>query len=132
MTKTWPPVSPWLNLPGQLGAALRIRAVTRPPEFGEEIEMAAIVENSHRDDQQAPQPLKQRVAAQGLAAACQIVVGHPAEQIVIPTEQLSATLVVVGPRGRGLMGRWLVGSVAKRSCITHRAPCWWRADSNFQ
>jgi nucleotide-binding universal stress UspA family protein len=51
----------------------------------------------------------------------EIASGHPAEPIVMNAEQWGATLIVIGHRGRGLMGRWPVGSVAKQ--VMHHAHC---------
>jgi nucleotide-binding universal stress UspA family protein len=110
-----------LDLAGKYGATLRILAVARPPEFGEEVETEAILENSRRHYHQVLKPLKERVAGLGLNVTFDVAVGHPAEHIVIAAEQWGAKLIVLGHRGRGLMGRWLVGSVAKQ--VMHHAPC---------
>ena len=45
---------------------------------------------------------------------CQVVVGHPAEQIVIHAEKLGVDHIVVGHRGHTLFERWLIGSVARQ------------------
>lgn len=44
-----------------------------------------------------------------------------AERIVINAEEWGADLVVIGHRGHGLVGRWLLGSVAKQ--VMHHATC---------
>lgn len=110
-----------LDLAGKYGAAVRVIAVARPPEFGEEVETEAILENSRRHYHQVLQPLKQRTANLVPAFAFDVVVGHPAERIVIEAEQWNAELIVLGHRGHGLMGRWLLGSIAKQ--VMHHATC---------
>ena len=56
-----------------------------------------------------------------LALDYELVIGHPAERIVIHAEEWGADLIVVGHRGHGLMGSWLLGSVAKQ--VMHHATC---------
>lgn len=48
-----------------------------------------------------------------------VEVGSPAETICRLAETLSADLVVVGARGHGPVGRWLLGSVSDR--VVHHA-----------
>jgi len=102
-------------------AVLRVVAVVRPPEFGEEVETEAIVEHSRKHYHQVLKPLKERATLKGLVAEFEVVVGHPAARIVLEAEKWGARLIVVGHLGRGLIGRWLVGSVAKQ--VMHHAPC---------
>lgn len=47
--------------------------------------------------------------------------GEAAKQIVVAAQELPADLLVIGTHGRGLLGRFLLGSVAE-SVIRH-APC---------
>ena len=110
-----------LDLAGKYGAVLRILAVARPPEFGEEVETEAVLENSRKHYHHVLKPLKERATGLGLAVDCEVVVGHPAERIVIEAEQWGADLIVMGHRGHGLAGHWLLGSVAKQ--IMHHATC---------
>lgn len=109
------------DLAQKYASALKVLAVARPPEFGEEVETEAVLENSRRHYRQVLKPLKEKLAASGLAFEVEIATGHPAETIVMEAERWQATLVVLGHRGRALMGRWLVGSVAKQ--VMHHAHC---------
>lgn len=110
-----------LDLAGKYGAALRVVAVVRPPEFGDEVETEVIVENSRGHYQRELRPLRDRTTKLGLNVEYAIEVGHPAERIVIDAEQWGADLIVIGHRGHGLMGRWLLGSIAKQ--VMHHATC---------
>jgi len=47
--------------------------------------------------------------------------GSPADTIVTQAKQRGADLIVVGARGMGAVGRFLVGSVSDR--VVHHAPC---------
>ena len=50
-----------------------------------------------------------------------LVAGSAAEQIVVKAEELGSELLVVGTHARGVIGRWLIGSVASE--LLHTAPC---------
>jgi len=102
-------------------AVLRVIAVVRPPEFGQEVETEAVLEHSLRHYQEVLLPLRERAQGAGLAAEFDVIIGHPAERIVVEAEKWGAKLIVLGHLGHGLIGRWLVGSVAKQ--VMHHAPC---------
>ena len=50
-----------------------------------------------------------------------VVIGHPAEQIVIQGEKDGADLIVMGHRGKSLFQRLRLGSVSKQ--VIHYAHC---------
>ena len=110
-----------LDLAVKYGAALRLVSVARPPEFGEDVESEAVLENSRKHFYHVLKPLKAQALAQGLHVDCEVVIGHSAERIVIEAEKWGADLIVVGHRGHGLMGHWLLGSIAKQ--VMHHATC---------
>jgi nucleotide-binding universal stress UspA family protein len=103
-----------LGLARQYGAELHVLAVARPPEFGTEVETEAIIEQSTRHYTRVLQPLEAQYASGPMKVQCQVVVGHPAEQIVIHGEKLGVDHIVVGHRGHTLFERWLIGSVARQ------------------
>ena len=108
-----------LELAGKYGAELHVLAVARPPEFGAEVETEAVIESSRRHYTHLLQPLKARVP--GLTAHFKVMVGHPAESIVLYAEDHGIDHIVVGHRGHSLFERWLIGSVARR--VIAYAPC---------
>ena len=110
-----------LDLAQKYGAALRVLAVVKPPEFGDEVETEVIIENSRGHYQRELRPLRDHTTKLGFSVDYAIEVGHPAERIVIDAETWGADLIVGGHRGHGLMGRWLLGSVAKQ--VMHHATC---------
>ena len=110
-----------LDLAGKYGAELKVLAVARPPEFGSEVETEAVLENSRKHYQHVLKPIAKRLAASGLKYQTEVASGHPAEHVVMAAEQWGANLIVLGHRGTGLMGRWLVGSIAKQ--VMHHATC---------
>ena len=110
-----------LDLAGKCGAELRVLAVAQTPEFGSEVETEVVLENSRKHYLHVLKPVKQRLAASGLKFHVEVASGHPAEHIVAAAEQWGASLIIVGHRGGGRIGRWLLGSVAKR--VMHHAHC---------
>jgi hypothetical protein len=62
---------------------LRVLAVARPPEFGDEVETEAVIENSRRHYQQLLQSLQATTSKRkNVAIRFEVAVGHPAEQII--------------------------------------------------
>lgn len=109
-----------VDLAGRYGAQLHVLAVARPPEFGSEVETEAIIESSCRHFAHLLQPLKNKVA--GLEAVFEVVVGHPAECIVIYAEKNAIDHIVVGHRGHSMFERWMLGSVARQVIVCASCP----------
>jgi nucleotide-binding universal stress UspA family protein len=103
-----------LDLAKRYGAELYVVAVSRPPDFAEDVEAEAVIENSRRYFGALLDEVKARLAAQSVPGTCEVVVGHPAEQIVLYAERHAVDHVVVGHRGQTMFERWLLGSVARR------------------
>ena len=101
-----------IDLAGKYGAELYVLAVARPPEFGSEVETEAVIENSRNHYTHLLQPLKDQV--DGLTAHFEVLIGHPAESIVLYAEDHAIDHIVVGHRGHSLFERWLLGSVARQ------------------
>jgi nucleotide-binding universal stress UspA family protein len=110
-----------LDLARRYSAKLHILAVARPPDFGNEVETEAVIETSRRHFAHVLQPLKTRLATESIKSKFEVVVGHPAEQILRYAEQHGIDHIVVGHRGHSIFEHWLLGSVA-RQVIAH-APC---------
>src|SRR5262249_9358491 len=103
-----------LDLATRYAAELHILAVARPPEFAEDVETEALLENSIRHYRHVLEPVAASVAASSVKAQTEVAVGHPAEQIVRYAEKHGIDHIVVGHRGRTLFERWLIGSVARQ------------------
>ena len=103
-----------LDLAGKYGADLRVLAVASPPEFAEDVETEAILENAQEHYEKQFLNLKEQAAAQGVQPRFEIAVGHPAEQIIYHAEEDGVDLIVMGHRGKTFLQRWLLGSVTKR------------------
>ena len=110
-----------LDLAKKYDAELHVLAVARPPEFGEDVETQAIIENSKKHYHKVLAPLKAQAPSVGVRVHFELAVGHPAEQIIRYTERHGVDHIVVGHRGHSMFERWLLGSVARK--VIAYAPC---------
>jgi nucleotide-binding universal stress UspA family protein len=109
------------DLARRYGARLIVLSVARPPEFGDEVETEAVIENSRAYHEDLLEPIRQRAAASGLDATFRVTVGHPTEQIVAEAERERADLIILGHRGKTLFQRLRLGSVSKQ--VVQYAEC---------
>ncbi len=103
-----------LDLARHYHAPLHLLAVVRPPDFGTEVETEAIIEQSRHHYRHLLQKLSARLQNEPIEAVSEIVVGHPAEQILHYADRHHIDHIVVGHRGRTIFGRLLIGSVARQ------------------
>jgi nucleotide-binding universal stress UspA family protein len=110
-----------LDLAAKYSAQLAVLSVARPPEFGDDVETEAVIENSRTYYERLLAPLRQRAAVAGIDASFAVKVGHPTEQIIAEAERAHAELIVLGHRGKTLFERIRLGSVSKQ--IVQYAEC---------
>jgi nucleotide-binding universal stress UspA family protein len=110
-----------LDVAAKYGASVLILSVARPPEFGDEVETEAVIENSRAYHERLLEPLEQRAAEANVRATFQVPIGHPAEQIIAAAERERADLIVLGHRGKTLFQRLRLGSVSKQ--VVQYADC---------
>jgi nucleotide-binding universal stress UspA family protein len=103
-----------LDLARKYQAELYVLTVAQPPDFGEDVETEAIIENSRNYHERMLTPVKDLVATSGVKAHFEVAVGHPAEQIIYHGDRYQADLIVLGHRGKSLFRRLLLGSVSKQ------------------
>jgi nucleotide-binding universal stress UspA family protein len=103
-----------VDLARRYGAELHILAVARPPEFADEVESEAVIENSRRHCERILARLKSDQQADLSRCHYHVVIGHPAEQIVRYAAERGIDHIVVGHRGHTAFERWLIGSVARQ------------------
>jgi nucleotide-binding universal stress UspA family protein len=104
-----------------LAAELYVLAVVRPPEPADDVETEAVIENAKEYFENQFAGLSGKMKAAGVKAEFEIVVGHPAEQIVHQAEAHAIDHIIMGHRGHTLFRRWLLGSVSKQ--VIDHAPC---------
>jgi nucleotide-binding universal stress UspA family protein len=110
-----------LELAKTYAADLLVLSVARPPEPPEDLETKAAIETAQERYEKLFAPMRAAAQERGVAARFELVVGHPAEQIVYRAEEEGVDLIVTGHRGMGFFQRLLVGSVSKQ--IVSHAPC---------
>jgi nucleotide-binding universal stress UspA family protein len=103
-----------LDLARRYDAELHLVAVARPPEFAEDVEAEAVIENSRRHYDRILSGPRTRLAGESIKTQVHVVVGHPAEQLVRYAEGHGIDHIVVGHRGHTLFDRWLIGSIARQ------------------
>lgn len=103
-----------LDLALKYQAELYVLTVAQPPDFGEDVETEAIIENSRSYHERALAPVKGLIATSGVKAQFEVAVGHPAEQIIYHADRYRVDLIVLGHRGKSLFRRLLLGSVSKQ------------------
>jgi nucleotide-binding universal stress UspA family protein len=103
-----------VDLAQRYQAALHVVTVAQPPEIGDEVETEAVVESSRSQHRRQLQRIKERGDRLGIKPEVELLVGHPAQQILECAERIEADLIVVGHRGRGALDRWRLGSVSHR------------------
>jgi nucleotide-binding universal stress UspA family protein len=103
-----------LDLAHHYHAPLHLLSVARPPEFGTEVETEAMIEQSRRHYGQLLHKLSVRLHTEGIESVSEILVGHPAEQILRYADRHHVDHIVAGHRGHTVFERWLIGSVARQ------------------
>ena len=103
-----------VELASKFAAQLVVLAVARPPEPPEAVEMTAVLENATEYYKQHFETLKEKATMGGVLARFEVLVGHPAEQIIHFANEDGADMIVMGHRGKTFVQRWLLGSVSKR------------------
>jgi nucleotide-binding universal stress UspA family protein len=105
------------------GAApeIMVLSVAQPPEPIDIVEMDAIIDSATRHYEELFTGLRDKAKAQNTEINTEVVVGHPADQIIKYASEKKADMIVVGQRGKSKIESWLLGSVSKR--ISSYAPC---------
>ena len=100
---------------------ITVLSVAQPPEPIDIVEMDAIIESATQHYEEHFKGLREKAKAESVEIMTDIVVGHPAEQIVKYAAEQKSDMIVVGQRGKSKIESWLLGSVSKR--VSSYAPC---------
>jgi len=103
-----------IEIAARFSAEVFIISVARPPEPADDVETEAILDNASQYYEKHFAELKEAAASVAIAPHFEILVGHPAEQIVHYAKQKEVDMIVMGHRGKSFVERWLLGSVSKR------------------
>ena len=103
-----------LELARRFKASLLVVAVVRVPEPAIFTEVEGIIDAAQQHFKEAFRVLTEQAQAGGVVIETEVVVGHPAEQLVHTAEVRRIDLIVLGSRGLSRMKRWMLGSVSER------------------
>jgi nucleotide-binding universal stress UspA family protein len=95
-------------------SAISVLAVARLPEPATSVEVEAVLDDAREHFEIGLKRVAERGKAHGVEIATDIVVGHPAEQLIHRAEVEQADLVIVGRRGTSLFQKIMLGSVSER------------------
>jgi nucleotide-binding universal stress UspA family protein len=103
-----------LSMAADMKAKLLVLAVIRPPEVAESAEFNAVLDEGRERYESSFVPIRERARQKGIDLETDVVVGHPAEQILHRADAIQASLVVMGKRSHTILHRWMLGSNTER------------------
>lgn len=105
------------------GAApeITVLSVIQPPEISDMVEMDAIIDSAKQHYEELFRKLREQAKEKNLEIITELLIGHPADQIVHYIKEKRCDVVILGQRGRSKIEKWLLGSVSKR--VATYAPC---------
>ena len=103
-----------LAMAGDMKAKLFVISVIRPPEPAESAEFHAVLEDGRERYERSFVPLRERARQKEIEVDTDIVLGHPAEQILHKAYTIQASLIVMGKRSHTILHRWMLGSNSER------------------
>jgi nucleotide-binding universal stress UspA family protein len=103
-----------LSMAADMKAKLFIVSVIRPPEPAESAEFNAVLEDGRERYERCFAPIRDRARQKEIELETDIVLGHPAEQIIHKAETIQASIIVMGKRSHTLLHRWMLGSNTER------------------
>jgi nucleotide-binding universal stress UspA family protein len=95
-------------------SSICVLAVARLPEPATTVEVEAVLDDAREHYQQGLAKVLERAQARQVEISTDIVVGHPAEQLIHRAETEQADLIIVGRRGTSLFHKIMLGSVSER------------------
>ena len=103
-----------LSMARDMKAKLFVVSVIRPPEPAESAEFNAVLEDGRERYERSFVPLRERAREKAVELETEIVLGHPAEQIIHKADTIQASLIVMGKRSHTILHRWMLGSNSER------------------
>ncbi|MGA3162023.1 MAG: universal stress protein [Terracidiphilus sp.] len=103
-----------LSMAGDMKAKLYVLAVIRPPEVAESAEFNAVLDEGRERYESSFVPIRERAKQKGIDLETDVVVGHPAEQVLHRADAIQASLIVMGKRSHTILHRWMLGSNSER------------------
>lgn len=96
-------------------------SVAQPPEPIDIVEMDAVIDSATRHYEDLFKGLERDATERNIEIKTEVIVGHPADQIVRYAKEKNSDMIVIGQKGKSKIESWLLGSVSKR--VVTYAPC---------
>jgi nucleotide-binding universal stress UspA family protein len=74
----------------------------------------AVLEEGHERYEKSFVSLRERAKQKDIELETDVVLGHPAEQIIHKADTIQASLIVMGKRSHTILHRWMLGSTSER------------------
>ena len=103
-----------LSMAGDMKARLFVISVIRPPEPAESAEFHAVVDEGREKYEKSYIPIRELAKQKDIELETEVVVGHPAEQIIHMADKMQASVIVMGKRSHTILHRWMIGSNSER------------------
>jgi len=103
-----------LSMAGDMKAKLFVISVIRPPEPAESAEFHAVVDEGREKYEKSYIPIRELAKQKDIELETEVVVGHPAEQIIHMADKMQASVIVMGKRSHTILHRWMIGSNSER------------------
>ena len=103
-----------LSMAGDMKAKLFVISVVRPPEPAESAEFHAVVDEGREKYEKSYVPIRELAKQKDIELETEVVVGHPAEQIIHMADKMQASMIVMGKRSHTILHRWMIGSNSER------------------
>jgi nucleotide-binding universal stress UspA family protein len=98
-----------------------IISVAQPPEPIDIVEIDAVIDSATQHYEELFRELKEKAKERNIEIKTELIVGHPADQLVRYAKEKSADMIVMGQKGKSKIESWLLGSVSKR--VATHSPC---------
>ena len=103
-----------LSMAGDMKAKLFVISVIRPPEPAESAEFHAVIDEGREKYEKSYIPIRELAKQKDIEVETEVVVGHPAEQIIHMADKIQASVIVMGKRSHTILHRWMIGSNSER------------------
>ena len=110
-----------LDMAKKFDAELLVLSVVRVLEPPEEVETRDHFERGREHYEKFFQNLRQEAKKSSIQIKTEVVLGHPADQIIRWAENTHVNIILLGHQTKNTFGRWLLGSTPDK--VVHHAPC---------
>jgi nucleotide-binding universal stress UspA family protein len=100
---------------------ITVLSVAQPPEPIDIVEIDAVIDAAKEHYGKLLRELREKAKEKNIEIKTEIVVGHPAEQIVRYAKENDIDQIIMGQKGKSKIESWLLGSVSKR--VSTYSPC---------